>query len=112
LIIGIFITSCAQLLLKLGVMQTKLIVGPKIIWQILSNKFLFFGFALYGIGAIMWLFIIKKLPISVAYPSVSLSYVIVALLAYLFFKEALFPLKIFGLVLIISGIIMMSLKTN
>jgi len=110
--IGVLITSTAQLLLKTGVNQLNLLLSPKIILQILTNKFLFLGFLLYGIGSIMWLFIIKKLPISIAYPAVSVSYIIVILSSYFLFKEPLTVNKIIGGVLIMSGIAIMFYKAQ
>lgn len=104
-LIGIFITSFGQLALKQGVSISKIELTPTLFFQILTNKFLLIGFALYGMGSILWLFIIKKLPISVAYPAVSLSYVVVVILSYFFFKEEINLTKIFGISLIFVGII-------
>lgn len=104
-LIGIFITSFGQLSLKQGVSNSKIELSPTLFFQILSNKFLLIGFFLYAIGSILWLFIIKKLPISIAYPSVSLSYVIVVILSYFFFREQINATKIFGIILIFIGII-------
>lgn len=64
------------------------------------------GLALYGIGAFAYMAALRKLPVSVAFPSVSLSYVVVALLGAWFWNEPFGWPQIGGLVLIGSGVLL------
>ena len=61
-----------QMLLKAGA------DAPTLVAQILRPSTLC-GLALYGTAAFLYIFSLRKIPMSVAFPSVSLSYAIVAL---------------------------------
>ena len=49
---------------------------------------------------------LRKIPVSVAFPSVSLSYVIVALLGHFFFKEPFGFRQVGGILLIRGGVVL------
>jgi multidrug transporter EmrE-like cation transporter len=66
------------------------------------------GLAGYGIAAILYMLALRKLPVSIAYPSVSFSYVLVAILAHLIFKEPLGWQQWAGIVLVIAGVVLLS----
>lgn len=58
-------------------------------------------------GAISWMFAISKLPISIAYPFMSLSYILVLAGAAFFFEEGISLTKIIGTVLVMLGLTLM-----
>lgn len=62
------------------------------------------GLAAYFISALFYIYSLKRIPVSVAFPSVSLSYVAVALLAHLIWQEPIHWQHIFAFVFIISGV--------
>ena len=57
----------------------------------------------YGAGSILWMYIIKNFPFSMAYPMVSLSYVFGMLAAILFFHEQVPWERWVGVFLILTG---------
>ncbi len=57
----------------------------------------------YGIASILWMYILKKFPFSLAYPMISLSYVFGMFAAILFFNEQVSLSKWIGVFLIMSG---------
>jgi multidrug transporter EmrE-like cation transporter len=57
------------------------------------------------LASLTWVLCIAKLQLSVAYPFVSLSFVLVLLSSSLFFHEVLSPLKVIGMLLIVLGVI-------
>jgi undecaprenyl phosphate-alpha-L-ara4N flippase subunit ArnE len=63
------------------------------------------GFTLYGVAAIIWLKVLTMLPLSTAYPILSLNFILIPLASSRFLGESLSGGKIFGLVLVVSGII-------
>ena len=65
------------------------------------------GFGIYFLSALTYIVAIKKIPISLAYPSVSISYGILAILAHLLWREPLTWQHWAGIVLISSGIFVM-----
>lgn len=68
-----------------------------------SNVFVALGIIFYAMSAIAWLGAISQLDISLAYPLISLSYVIVALLAWAVFKENISLVRWAGILVILFG---------
>jgi len=57
----------------------------------------------YGAGSLLWFYIIKHFPFSMAYPMVSLSYVFGMIAAIIFFHEPVSVTKWVGVLLIMAG---------
>lgn len=66
------------------------------------------GFTLLGVALLLWLRVLQLLPVSSAYPMLSLSFVGVTLAAHLLFGEPLSLRHWGGITLIVLGIILMS----
>jgi small multidrug resistance pump len=98
LALGIVIGLAAQLILKRGA-----IGDGSIIAQFLS-PWTVGGLALYGLAAFFYVLALRKIPVSIAFPSVALSYVLVALLGNLWFGEALGLAHLAGILLIVAGV--------
>jgi small multidrug resistance pump len=98
LALGILLGLAAQLILKHGAMG-----GGSIVAQFLS-PWTIGGLALYGIAAFFYVLALRAIPVSVAFPSVALSYVLVALLGNLWFGEAITVPHVGGIVLIVIGV--------
>jgi small multidrug resistance pump len=64
------------------------------------------GFAIYVGAALCYIVALKKIPVSVAFPSVSASYAIVAVLAHLLWNEPFGWPQFAGLLLIGSGVVL------
>ena len=71
----------------------------------LLNPWLIGGIGALGCGMLCWLGVLHTVPLSVAYPMLSLNFVLVALAARWLFHEALSWRYVGGLVLIMAGII-------
>lgn len=76
--------------------------------RIIFRPFVFIGFVLYMVSSFFWLIGIAKVPLSYAYPMISISYVLVVLLSWLIFKEQVGPLKWLGVAVIIFGVYLIS----
>lgn len=95
---GILIAVCGQLLLKAGVQGT-----PNFAAQI-TNIFTIIGVGFYAAAAFLYLIAIRKIPLSIAYPSVAVSYVVVAVVAHFFWDETLTADKVGAILLILAGV--------
>jgi drug/metabolite transporter (DMT)-like permease len=62
------------------------------------------GIALYGLATMLWLFILTRVPLSLAYPVQSVAYVLAVIGAYFVFNEPLTVPKIAGCLLIMAGV--------
>lgn len=76
----------------------------------LINKYTIASVLFTSIWIITWLMVIQRMKLSIAYPFMSLSYVIVFLLSYFVFKENINFYQIIGLFFIILGVIFLSYK--
>ena len=101
LAIGILAGIGGQLLLKQGAS------APDFLSQLLRPSTIC-GLALYGSAAFLYIIALRKIPVSVAFPSVSLSYAIVAVLGYFLFGEPFGFKQIGGIALILSGVLLIN----
>lgn len=62
----------------------------------------------YGAGSILWMYIIKHFPFSMAYPMVSLSYVFGMFAAIIFFHEQIPLTRWLGVFLIMTGCVLIA----
>jgi small multidrug resistance pump len=90
-----------QVLLKSGAVRS-----PDGIGQFL-DPFTIVGLGAYGLAAICYVAAIKKLPLTLAFPSVSLSYVLVAFIAHYAWNEPLGWPQLGGIALITGGILLL-----
>ncbi len=104
LLLAMIISLSGELLFKHGIMQTELKMTFMSILKTVFTPFIFFGFALFGGGAILWLFVLQKFPLSVAYPTLALNYVWLLILSYYLFGEQITLNKTIGILLIIAGV--------
>lgn len=65
------------------------------------------GFLLYFLSAILYIYSLKKIDLSIAYPTVSLSYVAILFISFLIFGEAITLFKILGCSMIILGVFLL-----
>jgi len=109
---SIGLSSIAQLLMKIGMAGARgsHAAGMTLAVQIASNPYVVGGFAAYGFGAILWLFVLSRIALSVAYPLVSLGFVFVSILSWLVLGEHLPPVRLAGLALIIGGVALVGLR--
>lgn len=110
-ILSIIMGAMGQFLLKLGANQIESNdnLFPSL-FAMLFNLNLMIAASCFVTSMIIWVFVLKKLQLSIAYPMVSLGYVIVIILAYLFLKEPLGLYKILGSLFIILGVIVINIK--
>ena len=99
--IGILAGIVGQMLLKAGA------DAPDLVSQVLRPSTLC-GLAFYGSAAFLYIIALRKIPVSVAFPSVSLSYAIVAVLGHFLFGEPFGLKQIGGIALIMGGVVLIN----
>jgi multidrug transporter EmrE-like cation transporter len=70
----------------------------------LKEPLLWMGLALFGISALFWLVVLSRVRLSVAYPIVGISYILIVLLARFRLHEYVPPLRWVGVSVIALGI--------
>jgi multidrug transporter EmrE-like cation transporter len=75
------------------------------IWKIALNPFIISWILFAGLSAFLWIFVVSRFELTFAYPiSLSLSYVLIALLSWWIFGEHLPPARLIGLLVMCVGI--------
>lgn len=98
------IAVAGQFLLKKGIEASTLAPNLSSIIKTIFSPYVFFGFLAYGISSIFWLFVLQRFPLSVAYPALSLTYIVILFISFFFLKEPLVASKIAGVSFIVIGV--------
>lgn len=83
-------------------------VAPRVI----RNPFIIIGFISFGLGAVFWLAVLSRVPLSIAYPILALSYFVVVVEAWLLLHERVTWKRMVGVLVIIVGVIMVGLSAG
>lgn len=107
-VLSVGLSSLAQLSMKIGMARIKTDQHSLIdaLVAITFSPFIIFGLSIYGVGAALWLVVLSKVPLSSAYPLVSLGFVFVAFLSWSVLGEALPLMRLAGIALILAGVIL------
>lgn len=73
----------------------------------LFQPYIIVGLLCYGCSALFYIYSLKQIPLSVAFPSVSVSYVMVVLIAHFLWNEPLGIQQVMALLLILSGVFLL-----
>jgi multidrug transporter EmrE-like cation transporter len=95
---GVLLNAGAQLLLKAGTNARPLGLALAIEPHILG------GLACYVVSVVVWVIGLSKVPVSIAYPMLSIGYVVNAIAAYYLLNEAVTPMRFAGIGIIIVGV--------
>jgi multidrug transporter EmrE-like cation transporter len=98
LLTGVLLNAGAQLLLKAGTNAEPLGLRLAIEPHILA------GLACYGVSVVVCVIALSKVPVSVAYPMLSIGYVVNAIAAYYLLGESVTPMRLVGIGIIILGV--------
>lgn len=115
LLATVLLNSGATLLVKKGadaIIETQPITSLKSLMGFLwpaVNFYTIFGLAMLGLSFVMYVTLLSRVNVSIAQPMLALSYVLVAIGAYLLFSEPFTITKVIGIVVIIFGVYLLSL---
>ena len=110
---GVLLNAFAQLLLKAGTnvvghfefqLDNLLPIGMKIAFQ----PYILGGMACYAVSLVVWIMALSRVPVSIAYPMLSIGYVVNAAVAYFWFGEPLAAQKLLGLGFIVIGVVLVA----
>ena len=114
LLFNVILSVLGQILLKQGMNQVGEISGsfpqmaPKLI-QALMNPFVIGGIGVYGSTTLIWLVVLSRIKLSVAYPMISLGYIFSILFSWLLFKEDVPKVRVLGAFVICIGVYLVSM---
>lgn len=98
--------STGQVALKLGLSKMLPFGWTTAFWSsLITNWWFMLSGILCGSAALLWMYILKHYPLSMAYPMASMGYVFVLIFAVVFFHEEVEWTRWIGVVLIMTGCI-------
>ena len=106
---GVLLNAFAQSLLKMGTnrlgdIEFTLANAFEIGLRILGIWPFLLGFACYGISLVIWIVALSRVPVTVAYPMLSIGYIVNALIARYWLGETLTASGWTGIALICCGV--------
>ncbi len=108
---GVLLNAAAQLLLKAGTnaighFQFEFAQIVPIGLRVAASPPILAGLACYAVSVVIWILALSRVPVSQAYPMLSIGYVVNAGAAWWLFGEALTPGKLAGIALIVVGVVL------
>ena len=110
---GVLLNAAAQLLLKAGTnavgqfafsAQNIVPVGLKLAFE----PHIAGGVACYVVSLVVWIMGLSRVDVSIAYPMLSIGYVLNALAAWYLFGESLTAQKLIGIAFIVAGVFLVA----
>ena len=112
-VLSVAFSVAAQFSLKAGMSSPavrEVLAGPLNLYSALavfSNKYVFGGFVLYGLGAIVWLGVLSTWDVSKAYPIVGLGFAFTVAIGWIIGEQVSLA-RVFGVILICAGVVMVA----
>jgi len=108
LMVGVLLNAVAQLLLKAGTnavgsfeynMANAIPVGMRLALE----PHILGGLACYVVSVIVWIMALSRVEVSIAYPMLSIGYVVNAIAAWYLLGESVTPMRLIGIGIIVLG---------
>jgi multidrug transporter EmrE-like cation transporter len=110
---GVLLNAVAQLALKASVAgMGALSLTPATAWplftRLAAEPWLWVGLFCYGISVVVWILALSRVDVTIAYPMLSIGYVVNALAAAALLGEALTLQRMLGIGIIILGVFILA----
>ena len=108
---SVSLSALAQLALKIG---TTAAAGGRStgiggeIGGLAQSPMIILGLGLYGIGALLWLFVLGRAPLSLAYPFVGIGFILTMLAGAFWLNESISVARVAGTLLIAVGCVLVA----
>lgn len=102
-----------QLLFKIAADEVKTETDlARLLFRLAGLPAMWGAVILYGLTILAWVWVLRTMPLSVAYSVVALVFVLVPLLAVWLFREPLTPQLVIGTVLIMGGVALIQFQAR
>jgi drug/metabolite transporter (DMT)-like permease len=114
ILVSVLLGVGGQLTLKMGMTQVGRIDGAalaepfQIVGRVLATPMVLAGLGLYVLGAAVWLTVLSRVPLSLAYPVLALSYVVTPIVSWMVLGESIPSMRWIGLGTICLGVLIIS----
>lgn len=112
---NVMLTVLGHTMLKQGMSQVGRVTGDlevirRAFLKAASNPFVICGLLVFAFTSMLWLVVLSRVPLSIAYPMLSLSYVFAILVSWLVFKEHIPWTRVLGAAIICGGVYLVSMR--
>jgi multidrug transporter EmrE-like cation transporter len=109
LMTGVLLNAAAQLLLKAGTNSVGVFEFSRdnilpVGWKLATEPHIIGGLGCYVFSVMIWIMALSRVEVSIAYPLLSVGYVVNAVAAWYLFGEAVTPMRLAGIGVIIVGV--------
>ncbi len=110
---GVMLNAAAQILMKAGTnavghfdfsMENIVPIG----WKLATEWHIIVAMGCYALSIVIWILALSRVPVSIAFPMLSMAYVVNAIAAYYLLGEPFSSTKLVGMGVIILGVIIIS----
>jgi len=111
LLVAVVLAVVGQLLLKHG-MSRRPDFRLRDIVELIHDYSICGGFCCYGFAMLLYFKVLAKLDLSLAYPTLSLAYVLVIIMSRVVFKESVSPVHWLAVLIICIGVALVGLGSR
>lgn len=109
IMVGVLLNAVAQLALKasvkeIGAIQLDTAHILPTTQRLMFEPYLWLGLMCYVISVVIWIVALSRVDVSIAYPMLSIGYIVNAFAAWMLFGEDLSPTKLIGIGIIVLGV--------
>ena|SRR5215211_781590 len=110
---GVLLNAAAQLFLKAGTNTLGIVSFTTGEWfgqalRVGTNPHIVGGMFCYAFSLVVWVMALSRVPVSIAYPMLSIGYIVSAIAAYYLFGESLGLTRWLGIGFIVVGVWLVS----
>jgi multidrug transporter EmrE-like cation transporter len=110
---GVMFNAAAQILMKtgtnaVGYFEFSAANIVPVGWKLATEPHIMGAMACYVFGVVIWILALSRVQVSIAYPLLSMGYVVNAVAAWYLFNESFNPAKVIGMGVIILGVLIIS----
>ena len=110
---GVLLNAIAQLALKasvrdMGAIELRLAEALPTTMRLAQEPWLWIGLGCYVVSVVIWILALSRVDVSIAYPMLSLGYVVNALAAWAWLGEAMSLSRVVGIGIIILGVFVLA----
>lgn len=73
-----------------------------------TTPWIWAGLAAYGLGSLLWMAVLSRVDLSIAYPALSLGYILIVLVSWLALREPVSALRWLGVLVITVGVFLVA----
>ena len=116
IVASVLMSALAQIVLKAGMSSSSVVQGlaSGMRWStaavVAGNPLVLLGLAMYFASALVWLIVLARVDVSLAYPFVGLGFIVTMLLGWLVLGETLTMVRVAGTLLIVGGVFLLSAR--